>query len=1120
MTESIHNTTPQSVKTGKYVTKYTDDRASATKSNHNTNPQSDKFGKDATTNTGDRASVTESFHTTMPQTDNTGKVATTYTDDRASLTWPIDNTTPKSVKTGKGATTDMEDKALATEAIDNATPHSEDTDNDVKTDTDNRASVTESIHTTTPHTYNTDKGATTHTDDRASMAESLHNIMYPSANTINVAITDTVTRESVTEPPSNTTPQSVNTGKVANTTGENVRNKANISSITTTAMTDTQETYGNNSSTTSTEIIANKHRTVKELEGMFYDKRINMSCAHICGNYLRSNPGKCYCDRACIHLGDCCIDYEASCLSGPKVTRNNYADILRIRMSPTAKCVYIYLEHKWLRKVELMVVSSCRNMTTAGTITVDLCERLSVMNNYHTTDIPVIFRDVIYRNQYCVICNNLGEDLTDMTTAGLTFNCSNTTGSDYWQRSYRNTRYDHDIFNCEIKFNFSNVKNFMDIYQRHTCSKTSHPEQDCNADVTDPQFDFDYLRSTCQKYRANIYHRPSDTFYRNPHCALCKGVSDPLNVRYSVVVVNQQLVSFQRILMPMQLIKTFTSCAGDRLYDHNTALCITPTCPYGHVRLRDKRCARLNVTIPQMLSGKRDIRVYIVISIKNKELQHFDLEHIIKYIGVDVVRISTRQKTCNIFKMWNNWKKLISNTCWIQETLSRNFADVASKVKLFAATSKHSDELFLYNSTQIDIFVFNKDASDSSGVCLQGSPKIRHDLVFLGSKAFPRTIPSTFLVESTAQVYEFTETPLIMSWRYNDTWINSQAALVCEPDIFSCDTVTFQANEYIDMGESFVVYKRTLQEVHIRERNVLRLESNAIVLCESILSNLTGILRNNRFIQTADSTLQNILTLIGNILSMACLVCTMTTYCMFKEIRTRAGKCIMNLCGALFFAQLSFQISRTFMSYREVCVAVAVFQHYTWLVSFLWMNVLAYDTSCTFVDLKQSNGVRETYRLRCFAVYAWGLPAVFVAVCLGIDFGTKLPFSYGNKMICWISGHRAIEYYFATPLAVVITANVALFVRTVVALRRAMSTASRARPQKQQRRMFVIYIRLTSLMGFTWLFGYLAMIDVLHFLLYPFIVCNTCQGVFICVSFMLTPTVRKLLRDWLLSIAL
>ena len=1086
MPESIHNTTPQSVKTGKYVTTDTDTSASVIESIHSTT-QIVSAGKDATTNSYIRALLTDSIHNKTPQSVSAAKVATTDTDERASMTESLHNIMYPSVNTIK----------------------------DAITDTNTRAAMTESIHNTMPQSNNNGKDATTYTDDRAAMAESLHNIMYASVNTIKDAITDTVTRASMTESLHSTTPQSVNIGKVANTTAENVRNKINISSITTTAMTDTQETYGNNNSTRSTERITYKHRTVNELEGMFYDKLFNTSCAHICGNYLRCNLGECYCDRACVHLGDCCLDYEASCLSGPKVMRNNYGNILRNRMSPTAQCVYINITNKLIN--DLMVVSSCGNMTTTSTIMVDLCERPSVMNKFHTTEIPVIFRNVIYRNQYCAICNNPGENITDMTTAGVTFNCSNTTGSYYWHLSDRDTRYDQNISNCEIQFNFSNVKNFGDIYYRHTCWKKSRQAHVCNADVTDPRFDFDYLRSTCEKYRARIYHSPSRTIYSNPHCAMCNGLTDPLTMHYALVLHHVQFTFFKHFIMPLQLNKTFAVCAGDSLYDQKIGLCITPTCPHGHVGLRDKSCARLNMILPQMLSGKRDIRIYIVISTENKELEYFDLEHIIKGIGVDVVGISTRQKPCNILKVWNNWDTFISNisTCWIQETLSRSFADVASKVELFAATTNYSDELFFYssNSSQIDIFVFNQDADDSSGVCLQGSPKIRGDLVFLGNKTFPDTIPSTFLVMSTAQVYEFTETPVIISWHISDRWTNSTAALVCEPDIFSCNTVTFQANEYIDMGESFVVYNGTSQEVHIRERNVLRLESNAIVLCLSMLSNLSGILRNNHDSQTTDSTVQTILTLIGNILSMACLVGTMITYCMFKEIRTRAGKCIMNLCGALFFAQLSFEMSRTFMLYREVCVAVAVFQHYTWLVAFLWTNVLAYDTSCTFADLKQSNCVRNTCRLRCFAVCAWGLPAVFVAFCLGIDFGTKLPLSYGNKNICWISGPRAIEYYFATPLAVVIIANAVLFVRTVVALRRAVSMASRERPPKQQRKMFTIYIRLTSLMGFTWLFGYLATINVLHFLSYPFIICNTCQGVFICVYFILTPTVRRLWRD-------
>ena len=417
---------------------------------------------------------------------------------------------------------------------------------------------------------------------------------------------------------------------------------------------------------------------------------------------------------------------------------------------------------------------------------------------------------------------------------------------------------------------------------------------------------------------------------------------------------------------------------------------------------------------------------------------------------------------------------------------------------------------------QIDLFVFKQDANITLGICLKGSPQIRRDLVF--PIVTPFHFPSTFQVVSTEQMYNLTETPLIIPWRLNHKtnaeWNESTTALVCEPNIFSCDTVTFQADEYTDMGKLLKLYGGTSQEVKIRERNVLRLDSNAIVMCASLLSNLTGILDMNNDGSEIDILVQGILTLVGNIVSMACLVFTMTTYCMFEQLRTRPGKCVMNLCVALFFAQLSFQVSDTFLSYREACAAVAAFQHYTWLVAFLWMNVLAFDISCTFSDLMPSYGVRDITRFRIFSLYAWGLPAVFVAVCLVIDFGTKLPFSYGSETMCWIAGPRAIAYYFATPAAVVITANTVLFVRTVVALRRAMSTVSIARQSAQQQRSaFVIYIRLTSLMGFTWLFCFLANIDVLSFLSYPFILCNTCQGIFMCASFTLRLTVRKLWQD-------
>ena len=552
-------------------------------------------------------------------------------------------------------------------------------------------------------------------------------------------------------------------------------------------------------------------------------------------------------------------------------------------------------------------------------------------------------------------------------------------------------------------------------------------------------------------------------------------------------------------------------CVGDRMFDHNNMVCPL-TCPAGHVSLRDKHCARLNVTVPQILSRKRDVRIYVVISTENMKFRHVDQKQILEYIRVDFVENSTRCNACKAFKVWNNWDEVISNTstCWFQETLSRNFGCVVNEVDRFIR--------YWEVDSRINIFVLNHDTNDISGSCSNGSPKIQRDLVFPSDGTCLDKLDCTFQVESTAFRYNVNEVPVVMSWRNTYSadigWSETSTAMVCEPDVFSCDTVTFQADEYINEGESLVLNGGTSHEVKILERNVLRLDSNAIVLCASLLFNLSTIISINLDDNEPHIPVQVILTLIGNCLSMACLAFTMTTYFMFEEIRSLAGKCVMNLCGALFFAQLSFQVSDAFLSYSEACTAVAVFQHYIWLVVFLWMNVLAFDISCTFADLKPSSNVPNASRLLAFALYAWGLPAVFVAVCLVLDLYTKLPFSYGSENMCWIVDGRAVLYVFGSPIAAVITANAVLFVRTVVALRRAMSTASRARPPKQQRSTFVIYLRLTSLMGFMWLFGFLANVDGLGFLYYPFILCNTFQGVFICVSFTLTPTVRRLWRDW------
>ena len=853
------------------------------------------------------------------------------------------------------------------------------------------------------------------------------------------------------------------------------------------------------------------------IEEEFYEIICNTTCEQKCGDRLPQGAAMCYCDWACVRLGDCCLDYEAACLSGPNVTVNNYADVLRNRTSPSATCD-IFLEESRINEtnfVSLLVVTSCGRRDT-NSLMIDLCESPPVGNKTLATELPVIFRDVIYRNRYCALCNNPGEVLTDIVTAGAAIQCENTTEFTYWRRYDGDTGDDVDISNCGIMLNLSNFQNQPIGTSRYECMWDTSVVTTCDAYLSFPMLDFDYLELTCHKYRAYISKRIWGPIYNNPHCAMCNGVIDINGMQCGVYEPQYDPPSFRRLISFEYLDRRLIICPRDSVIDHTTGHCVKPTCPAGHVMLRDKVCTALDVRVPQIFSATGDIRIYFVIASEYQFSQDY-YEELVSDIGIEIVVGSFKVNTCDNFTVLDNWDEImpINSTCWIQETMSRKLSEVVSRVELFEAQIR-LQSLPYYNKLGINMSVFSQDVNDTSSMptCLRGSPKIRHDLVLLGDMFSQETFPSTFQVMSTSQEYNVSEVPILVSWRNSNLtdigWNESVTAIVCEADIMSCDTVTFQADEYIEKGESIIIYDGTQQEVKILERYVLRLDSNAIVFCSSLLSNLTGVLYSDN----TDSLVEGILSVIGGTLSMVCIVLTMITYCMFEQIRTRAGKCVMNLCVALFFAQLSFHVSDTFVSYHEACAAMAVLQHYFWLVAFLWMNVLAFDISCTFADLKPSNVDSDSARLRLFALYAWGLPAVLVAVCLVLDLSSSLPFSYGSSTMCWIAGPRAVVYYFATPLALIITANAVLFVRTIVGLRRALTIADKARQPLQQRKTFVIYVRLTSLMGFTWLFGFLANIDGLSFLWYLFILCNTCQGVFIGLSFALTPTVRRHWRDW------
>lgn len=264
--------------------------------------------------------------------------------------------------------------------------------------------------------------------------------------------------------------------------------------------------------------------------------------------------------------------------------------------------------------------------------------------------------------------------------------------------------------------------------------------------------------------------------------------------------------------------------------------------------------------------------------------------------------------------------------------------------------------------------------------------------------------------------------------------------------------------------------------------------------------------------QLYDGPLMALISLVLSAISIACLALVLTTYSLFSELRNLPGWNIIFLTGSLFVMQLSFLLSQRQSVQGMTCRAAAIVCHYTVVISFFWMNVLAYDLYKTFRTSGSAlGGTRKVSRhLPFYMLYAFGTPLVIVGTCLGLDyFDTPLSPSYGLFGVCWIVNKLSALTFFAVPVAVLLLLNFVFYVMTVYSVH----SVARQKPGTVLRRhsdkcpaTATTYVRMATGMGLTWVFGFVAAFvrsseDARTAFTYLFIVCNTLQGLFLFYAF-------------------
>ena len=265
---------------------------------------------------------------------------------------------------------------------------------------------------------------------------------------------------------------------------------------------------------------------------------------------------------------------------------------------------------------------------------------------------------------------------------------------------------------------------------------------------------------------------------------------------------------------------------------------------------------------------------------------------------------------------------------------------------------------------------------------------------------------------------------------------------------------------------------------------------------------------------------EGLVSMIGLIISITSLSFTFIIYVSFSaQLMNTPGKILICLIVSLLLAQLLFLISPEVKNIRALCTAIAIAIHYFFLAAFCWMNVIAFDLWMTFSNSFLSNGSsnRSGKRLRMYHIYAWLFPLLIVCAAVALDFSTfnieytNLKPSYGSGL-CWISSRDALLLFFIGPLSLFKLVDIISFIFTAYHIAKAKRQSAMARKQKNTCNL-LINIKLSLVMGLTWVFAFVANATNLTVLWYMFIVFNTLQGLFIALSFLCTKKVGRLLLD-------
>ena len=338
---------------------------------------------------------------------------------------------------------------------------------------------------------------------------------------------------------------------------------------------------------------------------------------------------------------------------------------------------------------------------------------------------------------------------------------------------------------------------------------------------------------------------------------------------------------------------------------------------------------------------------------------------------------------------------------------------------------------------------------------------------------------------------------------------------VCEKYILAeCNgtIIHYTAKQYTLMVNLSIYVNETSSLYNYGEYEIFA--NKSVAVCVRVKENIiTGAGETIR-----DNLALGYITFIFFLLSILFLIFLLVTYILFPQLRTLPGKNLMNLAAGLLLFEI-FWLPSSFSEVRSdkpTCTAMAVMEHYFLMTFFVSMSVIAFHTCKVFARSLPAPKMSESHERKLFCMYmalVWLLPAIFVAICVVLDDQDVVKLGYGESEICWLTENNSFMYFVTIPIASMLSFNIIAFIIAAVYLRKHGQNNAARQASGNRRSNLSIYARLSTLMGFTWLFGLLALVITSTTVFwYFFVISTSLQGVLIALAFVVNAKTFALYR--------